>query len=271
MGNNRVVANASGGIVQTNHFYPFGMSFAEGVTSSGQPYKYNGKELDTERGLNLYDYSARLMDPALGRFSTMDPLAEEHYWVSPYSFVQNNPITRIDPTGMLDDWIYNKKIEEYVWDGNVTKPSETPAGYEYVGASLKDVNNHFEDNNLITSIFTNPKFGENRTPWPGEILPADNLTSFEMWLGTPSESIGEGIGKIGANIGYSIANSPYSLFTGQTIGGTPLKSSEKMDAFIDFVPGLISGGLTKTGQVVKTTQKGLQGYNQFVRVSKNQG
>ncbi|MBP1615024.1 MAG: hypothetical protein H6Q13_2472 [Bacteroidetes bacterium] len=104
LGNNRVVANASGGIVQTSHYYPFGMSFAEGVTTSGQPYKYNGKELDTERGLNLYDYSARLMDPALGRFSTMDPLAEKYYGASPYAYVGNNPIVRIDPTGLA--WFY---------------------------------------------------------------------------------------------------------------------------------------------------------------------
>jgi len=99
LGNNRVVVNANGGIVQTNHYYPFGMSFAEGVTTSGQPYKYNGKELDTERGLNLYDYSARLMDPVLGRFSTMDPLAEKCYGISPYVYCLNNPIRLIDPDG----------------------------------------------------------------------------------------------------------------------------------------------------------------------------
>ncbi|MBP1615008.1 MAG: hypothetical protein H6Q13_2456 [Bacteroidetes bacterium] len=100
LGNNRVVANASGGIVQTNHYYPFGMSFAEGVTTSQQPYKYNGKELDTERGLNLYDYSARLMDPALGRFSTVDPLAEKYYGISPYAYCLNDPINSIDPLGL---------------------------------------------------------------------------------------------------------------------------------------------------------------------------
>ena len=60
LGNNRVIASAGGSIVQSNHYYPFGMSFAEGSATSQQPYKYNGKELDTERGLNLYDYSARL-------------------------------------------------------------------------------------------------------------------------------------------------------------------------------------------------------------------
>ncbi|TWV06058.1 hypothetical protein FQ707_14635 [Bacteroidaceae bacterium HV4-6-C5C] len=87
LGNNRVVADVSGNIKQTNHYYPFGMSFAEGIQTSPQPYKYNGKELDTDRGLNLYDYSARYMDPALGRFSTVDSLVEKYYSISPYAYV----------------------------------------------------------------------------------------------------------------------------------------------------------------------------------------
>lgn len=106
---------------------------------------------------------------------------------------------------------------------------------------------------------------------PGQITKADKLTSFEMWLDSPSESVGEGIGKIGTNIGYGLVNTPYSLLTGQNIGGTELTSPEKVDAFIDFVPGLITGGFTKTGQVVKTTEKGLQGYNQFVKGAKKSG
>jgi len=103
LGNNRVVANASGGIVQTNHYYPFGMPFAEGVTTSQQPYKYNGKELDTERGLNLYDYGARFYDPSLGRWHSMDPSCEQRLSLSPYNFCSNNPIIRIDSHGALDD------------------------------------------------------------------------------------------------------------------------------------------------------------------------
>ena len=206
-------------------------------------------------------------DAVLGRWGTVDPMAEDREWLSPYNFLQNNPINRVDPTGTLDDWIHNNKTKEYVWDGNVTKPSETPEGFQYVGASLNDVRNHFEVNSPIASFFTNPKFGADRTSWPGEILPANNLTSFEMWLDSPSKSFGESIGKIGANIGYSIVNSPYSLLTGETIGGRPLNGSEKMDAFIDVAPALISFGLTKTRGVGKTTNKGLQGYNQFVKRS----
>ncbi len=44
-----------------------------------------------------------------------------------------------------------------------------------------------------------------------------------------------------------------------------------MEVFIDFVPGLISWGLTKTGAVVKTTKKGLQGYNKFLKEAKKSG
>ncbi|WP_321333079.1 RHS repeat-associated core domain-containing protein [uncultured Bacteroides sp.] len=119
LGNNRVVANASGGIVQTNHYYPFGMSFAEGVTTSGQPYKYNGKELDTERGLNLYDYSARLMDPALGRFSTVNPSTEKYYSTSPYFYCGGNPIKFIDPNGM--DWFVNNQNGNVVFVRGVSE------------------------------------------------------------------------------------------------------------------------------------------------------
>ena len=41
-----------------------------------QPYKYNGKEYDGKKGLNWYDYGARMYDAALGRFTTVDPSAE---------------------------------------------------------------------------------------------------------------------------------------------------------------------------------------------------
>ena len=65
-----------------------------------QPYKYGGKELDRENGLDLLDFGARQYDPATGRFTTVDPKAESYYHLSPYLYCAANPIRHIDPSGM---------------------------------------------------------------------------------------------------------------------------------------------------------------------------
>lgn len=96
-GNNRVVVNPNGTVEEVNHYYPFGGIFAN--SSSTQPYKYNGKELDTKKGVNLYDYGARQYDAALGKWHTTDPMAEKYYEMSPYNYCGNDPINLIDPNG----------------------------------------------------------------------------------------------------------------------------------------------------------------------------
>ena len=80
-----------------NHYYPFGGTFAS--TSSVQPYKYNGKELDRKGGLDWYDYGARHYDAALGRWHVVDPMAEKYFGWSPYNYCANNSINCIDPDG----------------------------------------------------------------------------------------------------------------------------------------------------------------------------
>ena len=101
-GNNRVVINQSGAVEETNHYYLFGGGFAS--STSTQPYKYNSKEYDTKKGLNWYDYGARHYDAVLGRFMTVDPLAEKYYSESLYTYCYSNPINCIDPNGK--DGIY---------------------------------------------------------------------------------------------------------------------------------------------------------------------
>ena len=96
-GNNRVVVDSSGKVEETSHYYPFGGVFAS--TGNVQPYKYNGKELDAKKGLNWYDYGARMYDPTLGRWHTVDPLAEKFYGITPYNYCFDNPIKYIDPDG----------------------------------------------------------------------------------------------------------------------------------------------------------------------------
>ena len=96
-GNNRVVASSDGSVEETNHYYPFGVFFAG--TGNVQAYKYNGKELDAKKGLNWYDYGARMYDAGLGRWHTTDRFAEKYYSMSPYQYGANNPVSNIDING----------------------------------------------------------------------------------------------------------------------------------------------------------------------------
>jgi len=51
-------------------------------------------------GYDTYDYGARGYYPAMGRFMSVDPMAELYYNVSPYLYCKGNQVNMIDPTGM---------------------------------------------------------------------------------------------------------------------------------------------------------------------------
>ncbi len=134
-GNNRVVADQNGNVEEVNHYYPFGGVFAN--TSSIQPYKYNGKELDTKNGLNWYDYGARQYDAAIGRWHVVDPMSENRYTISTYTYVSNSPVNRVDLDGKLDDWVEDKSKRIY-WDPDATSQVTTKPGETYLGKTVVD-------------------------------------------------------------------------------------------------------------------------------------
>ena len=81
-------------------------------------YKFTGYEQDNEAGLDIYHANARGYDPVLGRFMQVDPMYMERLGLSTYNYVQNNPLLRIDPTGMLDDYIFDENGDFVEWIQN---------------------------------------------------------------------------------------------------------------------------------------------------------
>jgi RHS repeat-associated protein len=99
-------------MVSKDAYYPFGMrieGLSQTVDDPDPRYKYNGKELDEEKGLNWLAYGARYYDPELGRWHVVDP-AEVEFGL--YNYVYNNPVYYIDPDGRVPDVIFDGTAED---------------------------------------------------------------------------------------------------------------------------------------------------------------
>ncbi len=98
LGSTRLVIDSTGAQRDVHRYYSFGKTSTE-VTSTNQAYRYTGKPLDKEAGLDLYYYGARYYDPELGRFWAIDPAASKYPGLSPYAYCANNPLKNVDPDG----------------------------------------------------------------------------------------------------------------------------------------------------------------------------
>jgi RHS repeat-associated protein len=132
-----------------NDYYPFGLTFNSSARSgyTSNKFLYNGKELQEDLGLDWYDYGARMYDAAIGRWNVVDPLANDPKNISwsPYTYVRNNPINYIDPTG-LKDTTFNAETDKRV---DVEEGTETP------------IVKYDEDGRIVTDEDGNPVLDEN--------------------------------------------------------------------------------------------------------------
>ncbi|MFA7061591.1 MAG: FG-GAP-like repeat-containing protein, partial [Pedobacter sp.] len=98
-GSTSVVTDAAGNKAEDLAYFPFGETRQESGTAAVN-HMYTGQELDYETG--LYNYNARIYDPDLGRFLTPDTIVPDPgnpQSLNRYSYVQNNPVNAIDPSG----------------------------------------------------------------------------------------------------------------------------------------------------------------------------
>ena len=124
-------------IIQENHYYAFGMAhggpWLMNNSAKDNFYMYNSKEYNNDHALNWSDYGARWYDAAIGRWGSVDPLAEKFVGYSPYNYVLNNPLKFIDPDGM-DVWDDVAKLQQQIKE-NKQSESNSIQSNQWVNSS----------------------------------------------------------------------------------------------------------------------------------------
>jgi RHS repeat-associated protein len=82
-------------------------------------YEYNGKEFVEMHGLDENDSEARWYYPAIMRTTTMDPLAEKYFDISPYAWCGNNPVKFVDVTSMTYGDPPNNYFQNFNFSANL--------------------------------------------------------------------------------------------------------------------------------------------------------
>ena len=139
-------------LIQRMQYYPSGIPWKTSTGANEHPYRYSGKELVQMHGQDEYDSHARWYYPAICRTTTMDPLCEKYYNISPYAWCENNMANCIDPDGksthtnecgvvvaVYDDGdlnIYKHPNEQLESWGDVYENPLTAEGAEVMGQTL---------------------------------------------------------------------------------------------------------------------------------------
>ena len=99
LGNVRLTCDGNTGeVLQSLEYLPSGVPYNR-VNPSMQPRRFCGKEEVELHGFDMYDSGARWQYSLIPRFSTIDPLAEKYYHLSPYAYCAGDPVNLVDPDG----------------------------------------------------------------------------------------------------------------------------------------------------------------------------
>ncbi len=93
----------NGKVMSASDYYPFGMTMpGRNFQGDGYRYGFQGQEQDNEvKGAgNSVNYKYRMHDPRIGKFLSIDPLAPEYPFYSPYAFSGNRVIDAYELEGL---------------------------------------------------------------------------------------------------------------------------------------------------------------------------
>ncbi len=184
--------NPSTEIIKEANFYPFGLvhkgynSVVNPIGSSFHKYDYQNQERQDELGLNWLQFKYRMYDPALGRFVSIDPLADSYVHNATYAFAENKVIKYNELEGLeitLNKFdklsrdnrqgfeghavflanaglsVVNGAIDIFNYAGDLDRADQAEGGFGR-GAGTKLVNDAINVKNSIVDYATNTSLSE---------------------------------------------------------------------------------------------------------------
>ena len=105
-------------------------------------------------GFDMYDSQARWQYSLIPRFSTIDPLAEKYYHISPYAYCAGDPVNLVDPDGRKirvtgDQQNTTLKVLEDVYGGKLNFDDD---GYIII---IEQTDSKNSNSKLIAEIINN--------------------------------------------------------------------------------------------------------------------
>jgi RHS repeat-associated protein len=131
------LSNGSGSLAST-YVYDSAGKLTSSTGTFVNPYRFSGREYDTETG--LYYYRARYYEPALGRFISEDPVGL-FGGANLFAYVANSPVNHVDPKG------------QYI----TPAPNSTPQDVIELGRALAYLLRDSEMAKIIYQIATDPE------------------------------------------------------------------------------------------------------------------
>ncbi|MEZ4850686.1 MAG: hypothetical protein R3B93_19130 [Bacteroidia bacterium] len=116
-----VISGYTADLLFASDYYPFGMQMpGRTYNAGGYRFGFQGQETDDEiygTG-NAVSYKYRVHDARIGRFLSIDPLAPEYSWNSPYAFSENRVIDGVELEGLEYRNSTKEEIDSYKRIGN---------------------------------------------------------------------------------------------------------------------------------------------------------
>ena len=275
LGSPRVTTDATGQVLSRRDFMPFGEEIPRSnYGSDSTRQKFTGYERDTETGLDFAQ--ARYNSSNLGRFSSPDPMGGgriQPQSLNRYSYVLNNPLNLVDPTGLECSeanqsgpsdrciWVSNGEGRyESMWKSSFKKGNDLfdkgfsiidfrevqPFVLKYIGNNSANPNNTTNLAGLKGKLVTLADDGQFSVFDPDDIIRVDATDDGNMLHhGSQSNSVQIGIGPFSGSYSRDYTNGvPGQEYLGLQIG----PSIPPLSVSIISSPGTTSTGIAGNAQ-----------------------